>query len=477
MVANFCYRSPASLECLTNKPSSCALSSGTAKTDTEDIASLVSETVDADDEVGTARLALLSDVVVLCLIEDLRGADAVLSDLQTPPENESSRPSHLLLLSTTMTWAKTKLKENSYSAAVGTAASSEMPNSSSSRSLSRPVSMMAVDKRSAHGGGASAGGLPRAASAISRSPPSRDGPRPLGTASSKNSGKASYASGLSRRRYPGVCSELAITENDYLQRQPPAGFLEHKRLEVAALQLQSSVLSTCVVGAGVPYGLGEGPLLLRIFREAWRARGVPVTLHTCASGENHVALIHIADLSVAVGNLLRPVERDALPGPFPKPYILAVEGNSAQYTAKEMAAAIGKGFGGSGETRPLAEAELEDVLVEDPKALSLLINIRFSNEGGVLAGMVSDGMCPSCNRGTVTVEVAAHYIVPRADQTRKSSTRTFVIWVLATYRLPTFASTNSAIARRAAKRQGGSSLGLRIRIHKHTWTPAILQER
>lgn len=181
-----------------------------------------------------------------------------------------------------------------------------------------------------------------------------------------------------------------MTEADYLLRQPPAGYLEHKRLEMEALHLQSSALSTCVVGAGVPYGLGEGPLL-RLFWEAWRARGSPVVMPTCTSGDNHLALIHVVDLSVAVGNLLRPVEPGALPARFPKPYVLAVEGNGAQCTAKELTAAIGRGFGGSGETQPMGEAELEEVLVEDPAALSLLINIRFSNDGGVLAGMLADG--------------------------------------------------------------------------------------
>ncbi|CAN0580684.1 unnamed protein product, partial [Ectocarpus sp. 12 AP-2014] len=182
-----------------------------------------------------------------------------------------------------------------------------------------------------------------------------------------------------------------MTEDDYLSRQPPTGYLEHKRLEVAALHLHSSSLDTCVVGAGVPYGLGEGALLLRMFREAWRARGQPVVLPTCTAGDNRLALIHVADLSAAIGNLLRPVESNGLPCPFPKPYILAVEGNGAQCTAKEMVEAIGRGFGGSGETQPMGEAELEEVLVENPEALSLLINIRFSNEGGVLSGMVADG--------------------------------------------------------------------------------------
>ncbi|CAM9471679.1 unnamed protein product [Ectocarpus sp. 13 AM-2016] len=359
------------------------------ETDTEDITPLVSNTVDVDDEAGTTQLALLCDVVVLCLLEDTRGAEAVLSALalQALQENKPGGPSHLLVLSTTMTWAKTKPKAHS----PATPTSPSRLTSSSSPSLFRPVSVMAMDnKRSPRGGGASAGGLPRASSAMPRFSPSRDGSRPLGTAGSKNSGRAGHASSLSRRRHQAT-AEPAMTEDDYLSRQPPTRYLEHKRLEVAALHLHSSSLDTCVVGAGVPYGLGEGALLLRMFREAWRARGLPVVLPTCTAGDNRLALIHVADLSVAIGNLLRPVESNGLPCPFPKPYILAVEGNGAQCTAKEMVEAIGRGFGGSGETQPMGEAELEEVLVENPEAMSLLINIRFSNEGGVLSGMVADG--------------------------------------------------------------------------------------
>jgi len=367
--------------------------------DTEDIAALVSQTVDVDDEAGTTQLALRSDVVVLCLLEDVRGADAVLSALQTPPGKRVGGPSHLLVLSTTMTWARTKK-----AALSGTAQSSEMPTSPPSRALSRPVSMMAMGGRATQGasggggggggGGAGGVGLPRVSSAVQRSSPSRDGSRSLGTANSKNSGRPSHASSFfSRRRPQEAAREPAMTEADYLLRQPPTGYLEHKRLETAALHLRSPALSACVVGAGVPYGLGEGPVLLRLFRDAWRARGAPVVLPTCTAGNNHPALIHVVDLSVAVGNMLRPTDRrvGAPPPPFPKPYVLAVEGDGAQCTAQELTAAIGRGFGGSGETQPMGEAELEDVLVEDPAALALLANVRFSNHGGVLAGMVADG--------------------------------------------------------------------------------------
>lgn len=347
--------------------------------DTEDIEALVSQTVDTDDEAGTVRLALCSNVVVLCLIEDVRGADAVLAALQVS-RNESGGPSHLLVLSTTMTWAKTK-----HASAVATVSG----NVPSSRSLMRPASMMAIDKRSSP----SMAALSRAASAIgSGMPLSRDNSRSPGTKGSKNSGRGTARGTGPRRRQQGGALAPAMTEGDYLLRQPPTGYLEHKRLEVAALSLQSTALSVCVVGAGVPYGLGEGPLF-RVFREAWRAGDEPVLLPTCTSGDNRLALIHVVDLSVAVGRLLCPVQEnnDAPPPPFPKPYILAVDGDRAQCTAKELTAAIGRGFGGRGETRPMEGAELEEVLVEEPSALSLLFDVRFSNNGGVLAGMMADG--------------------------------------------------------------------------------------
>lgn len=342
--------------------------------------------MDVNDEARTVQLALRSNVVVLCLIEDLRGADAVLAALRVS-RNEPGGPSHLLVLSTTMTWANTKLV---------TSAAASTSEVASHRSLSRPVSMMAMSRRSPP----SAGTLPRSSSFMGGFSPSRENSRgALGTASSKSSGRFSRggapgsSSGFYRKRHhPANTLESALTEGDYLLRQPPTGYQEHKRLEVLALSLQSMVMSACVVGAGVPYGLGEGPLL-RLFREAWRAGDAPIPLPTCTPGDNHLALIHVVDLSVVVGKLLSPGERDASPAPFPKPYILAVEGGGSQCTAKELTEAIGRGFGGSGKTQPITEAELESILIEDPAALSMLVDVRFSNDGGVLEQMVADGEC------------------------------------------------------------------------------------
>lgn len=178
----------------------------------------------------------------------------------------------------------------------------------------------------------------------------------------------------------------------------PSGFLEHKRLEDAALRLRSPALSACVVGGGVPYGVGEGPLL-RLFREAWMQRdGIPVRLPTSTAGNNRLALINVLDLSAVVGELLPPPTTTALKhpnvplAPFPKPYILAVDGNNSQPTAKEATEALAKAFAGaSGETKPMEPEELEEVLVDDPSALALLCDQQYSNDGGVVANMVARG--------------------------------------------------------------------------------------
>lgn len=362
--SNFCHKHPLHLPC-------CIY----LKADTEDIEAVVSETVDANDEAGTTRLALLSNVVVICLIEDIRGADAVLTEVRLS-RHKTDGPSHLLMLSSAMTWANTKNVPP-------VVAATEM---APSHPLSRPASTMNMSKRSSP--------IPRVPSAMGGTVSSRENSRPLGTASSKSSGRGNHGaiigSGFPRRRLPEAYPELGMTEDDYLLRQPPAGYTEHKRLEVVALSLKSTALSVCVVGAGVPYGLGEGPLL-RVFQEAWRSSNAPIPLPTCTNGDNRLALVHVAYLGAAVGKLLYPCKNGSPSAPFPKPYILAVDGDQKQCTAKELTAALGRAFGGSGETRPLEEAELEEILIEDSTALCLLINVRFSNHGGVLAEMEADG--------------------------------------------------------------------------------------
>lgn len=359
------------------------------ETDSEDIETLVARTVDVNDQAGSARLALASDVIVLCLLEDVRGADAVLTALKTS-SREEGRPSHLLVLSTTMTWAKTKV---SMSSTIGTQAVDVLP---SSRALYRPASLVAVNGRPPPG----VRSLPQDSIAAAGSLLSRGSSRQVGTASSKSSGRGNAninsqagadSPKFSRRRQHEPPPKPIVTENDFLARQPPTGYLEHKRLEVTALSLQSADLSACVVGAGVPYGLGEGPLL-RVFRDAWRAGDGEVLMPSCASGDNRLGLVHVLDLSDIVANLLSPVDRaDNSPAPFPKPYILAVDGDGAQCTTKEMTAAIGSAFGGTGHTRAMGEEELEEMLVEDPAALALMMDVRFSNGGGVVADMVADG--------------------------------------------------------------------------------------
>lgn len=125
---------------------------------------------------------------------------------------------------------------------------------------------------------------------------------------------------------------------------------------------------------------------------------IPVRLPTSSVGNNRLALINVLDLSAVVGELLphpsitTPQHPTLPPAPFPKPYILAVDGNSSQPTVKEATEALAKAFAGSsGKTRPMEAEELEEVLVDDPPALALLCDQRYSNDGGVVANMVARG--------------------------------------------------------------------------------------
>lgn len=112
---------------------------------------------------------------------------------------------------------------------------------------------------------------------------------------------------------------------------------------------------------------------------------------THLAGDNKIALVNIRDLCSIIRSLLSLNHPDGSLELFPKAYVLAVDGDTAQPTLKEAVVAIGKAFGGTGETRPMALAELEDMLVDDQAALSLLPNMRFSNEGGLVMDMVAKG--------------------------------------------------------------------------------------
>lgn len=193
-----------------------------------------------------------------------------------------------------------------------------------------------------------------------------------------------------RGRMCDVGSRRIFGEDDFHYRESPGSYLEHRRLEIAALRLRSTRIDTCVIGVGIPYGIGEGPLL-RMFQEAWRGSDSFFRIPTFHGGDNKPGLIHVRDLSSIVGALLASPEHGGLPAPFPKPYILAVDGDDAQASLKEIVTAIGEAFGVRGETQPMEADELEDFLVDNPSALALLSNVRFSNEGGVLADMVAKG--------------------------------------------------------------------------------------
>lgn len=364
--------------------------------DHEDIDGIVANTVDANDEPSTALLALQSDVVILCLIEDIRGADAILTALQHSKHdrdnsnNGVSLPSHLLVLSTTMTWANTRIPLRP--------TTRTQADSPTSPSLSRPMSMISMGQSSPPTRGAGLPHMPSAAGGITTTTSSsRENPGQSTTSANSRSGTfnrtgTGIALGSLRRRHLDPPPEPSFGEDDFPLREPANAFLEHKRLEIAALRLSSSSLSACVVGAGLPYGVGEGPLL-RMFREAWRSSDSPIRVPTCggSAGDNRLAMIHVRRLSAAVGGLLATTDPTIPPPPFSKPYILAVDGDATEPTAREAAAAIGVAFGGNGETVPMEQAELADLFMDDPSALSLLFDVRFSNEDGVLASMAAQG--------------------------------------------------------------------------------------
>lgn len=200
-------------------------------TDNEDIEGIVSQTADANDERGTLSLALLSDVIVLCLIEDIRGADAVLTALHFMKDDVGG-PCHLLVLSTTMTWAKTKIPPPKACFLEDTFAPS---------SLLRPASMVPTsnsNQRPATNnmgpGGPSA--LPRTASPVVNSgtaSPSREASRQQriagqggGSSPSRSTSphRAVATSTTSfRRRQPDHLSEPCFIEEDYILRKPPSG--------------------------------------------------------------------------------------------------------------------------------------------------------------------------------------------------------------------------------------------------------------
>lgn len=316
----------------------------------------MSQTTDIDDGVTTAHLAVQSDVVVLCLLEDLRGVDAVLTSIRRG-RDKAAGPSHLLLVSTTMTWAHVDKQPSVMATNPAATTSTEAPGMTDEGwPLDKETPTLLSRTAS-----------PNDSSYRTTQTPLLDG----------------FNSGTARSKH-------SMTEEDYLWRTPPIGYLEHKRLEAMALNLRSRDLSVCIIGAGVPYGLGEGPLF-GTFREIWRESDGPAPMPTSTHGNNLLSLIHVVDLSSIIGVLLRPSENDSPPPSFPRPYILAVEGDDAQCTTRELVTAIGQRLGRSGETKAIPESELQEILVDDPGATSLLIDVRFSNQGGILSEMASSG--------------------------------------------------------------------------------------
>lgn len=190
-------------------------------------------------------------------------------------------------------------------------------------------------------------------------------------------------------------------------------FLEHRRLENAALELRSATLNACVVAAGIPYGLGEGPLL-RMFRQAWLRSESPIGIPSYFEGENRLGLIHVRDLSAIIESLLVPTRHDGLPASFPKPYILAVDSDDAQPTLKEVAATISRAFGGTGETQLMGSEEVQDFYLDNVSELSLQLNVGFSTKGGLLESMEAEG--ESCTSQTLAAKS-----LPASSRISKSS--------------------------------------------------------
>lgn len=109
-----------------------------------------------------------------------------------------------------------------------------------------------------------------------------------------------------------------LRREDYTGCQPSCGYLEHARLEQAALHLNSvdGALKACVVTIGASYNSTGGPLL-PLFRDAW-TEGVG-TMPTVGTGEHQPPLVHMDDLVARVSVLVGEA------GDFSKPYIIGAE--------------------------------------------------------------------------------------------------------------------------------------------------------
>lgn len=124
---------------------------------------------------------------------------------------------------------------------------------------------------------------------------------------------------------------LPLHSEDHIRRIPAPKFQEWKAIETMALGLaQKNRVRPYVVCAGVPYGLGEEPLL-GMFQAAWQSKD---SLRVIGEGNNRVPLVHARDVARCV-RLVLEVQPPLL-------YHLAVD--HGQVTQRELVEAVAGAF-------------------------------------------------------------------------------------------------------------------------------------
>ncbi|CAM9699367.1 unnamed protein product [Chrysoparadoxa australica] len=173
--------------------------------------------------------------------------------------------------------------------------------------------------------------------------------------------------------------------------RPVPGYLEHQRLEMAALKLRGAGLEVAVVGAGIPYGLGEG-MLYDMFAHAWRSIG-QVPRPCVSSGSNKVAIVHLSDLCDLVNHLCTCSHLE-------RAFLLAVDGDQYQHTLAELCNAVSLAFGGQG-SEAMPEADLLDLFLANPKMQQLQYELPLSMVGSTMHSNKSNQGNAHCDKGFV----------------------------------------------------------------------------
>ncbi|KAJ1459557.1 hypothetical protein M885DRAFT_613166 [Pelagophyceae sp. CCMP2097] len=105
-----------------------------------------------------------------------------------------------------------------------------------------------------------------------------------------------------------------LSEDDYAARRCARGAEAQLRLEAHVLRLAGAKFDACVVAAGAAFGCGDESLLALM--RGSRAGEAPLRLPQ--SGDNRVALLHVADLCTFLWHLLALDQ-------MPKPYVIAAD--------------------------------------------------------------------------------------------------------------------------------------------------------